>query len=260
MSTFCRIWLGDVQGQTCMTQPPSRVMFVLAATCPHIMLSAHRTCSNASPYNQVDCIFKSICAMDADQNPNAPLHCTSGCRFIFPKQKAPAHAACLRHVDAASSTLLKRSCTCKCLTTLRAANGLGCKAFACLFCFRSLGKCPDIYYCRCHCLSCMPLHVADSPAVFSEFGAAGCLIAPQLCKLAFIVTNRICFVCLMQDTDLDSPEVAALAAQAADLLTRAHAAAVEDAANSHSNYIPGDLPLHMIDSLSPRRLPLCPVQ
>ena len=130
----------------------------------------------------------------------------------------------------------------------------------------------------------MPLHVADSPTVFREFGAAGCLIAPQLCKLAFIVTNQIvtnpgmgvwvlgqchaghihngvnsCFVCLMQDTDLDSPEVAALAAQAADLLTRAHAAAVEDAANSQSNYIPGNLPLHMIDSLSTRRPPLCPV-
>lgn len=36
----------------------------------------------------------------------------------------------------------------------------------------------------------------------------------------------------LQDKDIDSPEVAALAAQAADLLTRAHAAAVEDAANS----------------------------
>lgn len=37
---------------------------------------------------------------------------------------------------------------------------------------------------------------------------------------------------MVQDKDIDSPEVAALAAQAADLLTRAHAAAVEDAANS----------------------------
>ncbi len=42
---------------------------------------------------------------------------------------------------------------------------------------------------------------------------------------------------MVQDKDIDSPEVAALAAQAADLLTRAHAAAVEDAANSQGSDI-----------------------
>ncbi len=42
---------------------------------------------------------------------------------------------------------------------------------------------------------------------------------------------------MMQDKDIDSPEVAALAAQAADLLTRAHAAAVEDATNSQGGDI-----------------------
>ncbi|KAL0052243.1 hypothetical protein WJX82_010539 [Trebouxia sp. C0006] len=42
------------------------------------------------------------------------------------------------------------------------------------------------------------------------------------------------------DKDIDSPEVAALAAQAADLLTRAHAAAVEDAANSQRGNVTSD--------------------
>ena len=42
---------------------------------------------------------------------------------------------------------------------------------------------------------------------------------------------------MVQDKDIDSPEVATLAAQAADLLTRAHAAAVEDAANSQGGDI-----------------------
>ncbi len=42
---------------------------------------------------------------------------------------------------------------------------------------------------------------------------------------------------MVQDKDIDSPEVAALAAQAADLLTRAHAAAVEDAANTQGGDI-----------------------
>ena len=42
---------------------------------------------------------------------------------------------------------------------------------------------------------------------------------------------------MVQDKDINSPEVAALAAQAADLLTRAHAAAVEDTANSQGGDI-----------------------
>ena len=42
---------------------------------------------------------------------------------------------------------------------------------------------------------------------------------------------------MVQDKDINSPEVATLAAQAADLLTRAHAAAVEDAANSQGGDI-----------------------
>lgn len=37
---------------------------------------------------------------------------------------------------------------------------------------------------------------------------------------------------VVQDTDIDSAEAAALAAQAADLLTSAHAAAVEAEANN----------------------------
>lgn len=40
----------------------------------------------------------------------------------------------------------------------------------------------------------------------------------------------------MQDTDIESAEAAALAAQAADLLTSAHAAAVEEA----NNQLPDD--------------------
>lgn len=39
----------------------------------------------------------------------------------------------------------------------------------------------------------------------------------------------------MQDTDIESAEAAALAAQAADLLTSAHAAAVEEANNQFSD-------------------------
>lgn len=42
---------------------------------------------------------------------------------------------------------------------------------------------------------------------------------------------------MVQDKDINSPEVATLAAQAADLLTMAHAAAVEDAANSQGGDI-----------------------
>ena len=43
----------------------------------------------------------------------------------------------------------------------------------------------------------------------------------------------------MQDKDIDSAEAAALAAQAADLMASAHAAAVEEANNQFSEQSPG---------------------
>ena len=50
---------------------------------------------------------------------------------------------------------------------------------------------------------------------------------------------------LVQDTDIESAEAAALAAQAADLLTSAHAAAVEEANNQFSDDQDQDLGQHL---------------
>lgn len=80
-------------------------------------------------------------------------------------------------------------------------------------------------------------------SVVSFAAVSGCLLKHQLLKdsLTFFGTrSKKQDLVMAQDKDIDSPEVAALAAQAADLLTRAHAAAVEDAANSQGDITSGE--------------------
>ena len=96
--------------------------------------------------------------------------------------------------------------------------------------------------CRCTTLcrfAVVTLSLEHKPALVvvqdNDLDSPEAVVSPSL--------ERTSTLGVVQDNDLDSPEAAALAARAADLLARAHAAAVEDAANSNLTAASGEPPV-----------------